>query len=164
MQLENMKLNGYTLKYLLGKGGMAEVWYAENNLGKPAAIKIMLSKFIGEEQVVKRFESEAKAIVQLNHPNIRQVVDYGDFENRPFIIMEYLEGEDLGKLMQKGERFSDEVLKKWWKQCVSALEHTHSKGIIHRDIKPSNLFLDKSGNIKILDFGIAKVRDEMSMT
>ncbi len=164
MQLENIKLNGYTLKYPLGKGGMAEVWYAENNLGKPAAIKIMLSKFIGEEQVVKRFESEAKAIVQLNHPNIRQVLDYGDFENRPFILMEYLEGEDLGKLMQKGERFSDEALRKWWGQCVSALEHTHSKGIIHRDIKPSNLFLDKSGNIKILDFGIAKVRDELSMT
>ncbi|MCZ2101569.1 MAG: protein kinase [Chitinophagales bacterium] len=162
--MKNKTLQGYTLQRLLGKGGMAEVWYAENNLGKPAAIKLMLPKFIGEEQVVKRFESEARAIVQLNHPNIRQVVDFGDFENRPFIIMEYLVGDDLGKLMQKGERFSDEALKKWWKQCVSALKHTHSKGVIHRDIKPSNIFVTKDGNVKILDFGIAKVRDEISMT
>lgn len=157
-------LFNYTLKSLLGRGGMAEVWYAENNLGKPAAIKIMLPKFLGEFHVVTRFESEARAIVQLNHPNIRQVMDYGEYKGRPFIIMEYLEGKDLGQLLNSGHTFSDTELKRYWKQCVSALKHTHSKGIIHRDIKPSNIFLQKSGNVKILDFGIAKVKDEIYIT
>ncbi|MCO5233416.1 MAG: protein kinase [Chitinophagales bacterium] len=162
--MKNKILNGFTLKYLLGRGGMAEVWYAENNLGKPAAIKIMLPQFIGMEQVVSRFEIEAKAMVKLNHLNIRDVFDFGEYEGRPFIIMEYLDGKDFGQYLAEGKKFSDADLQKWWKQALSALAHTHEQKIIHRDIKPSNLFLQKNGNIKILDFGIAKVKDEISLT
>jgi len=160
----NAILNAYTLKRFLGRGGMAEVWYAENNLGKPAAIKIMLAKFKGEKQVVDRFEIEAKAMVRLSHPNIREVFDYGEYEGLPFIIMEYLDGEDLGQLMIKRSRHSEKDLEQWWRQSLSALAHTHERGIIHRDIKPSNIFLQKNGQIKILDFGIAKIKDEISHT
>ncbi|MBP9134501.1 MAG: SUMF1/EgtB/PvdO family nonheme iron enzyme [Saprospiraceae bacterium] len=160
----NAILNAYTLKRFLGRGGMAEVWYAENNLGKPAAIKIMLAKFKGEKQVVDRFEIEAKAMVRLSHPNIREVLDYGEYEGLPFIIMEYLDGEDLGQLMIKRSRHSEKDLEQWWRQSLSALAHTHERGIIHRDIKPSNIFLQKNGQIKILDFGIAKIKDEISHT
>ncbi len=157
-------LHGYHLKYLLGKGGMAEVWYAENTIGRKAAIKIMHTKFVEEEQVKIRFETEAKTMIQLDHPNIRQVLDYGEYGGLPFIIMEYLEGETLGHSQAKGRSFSDAEFGRWWKQALSALEHTHNRGIIHRDIKPSNIFLQDSGDIKILDFGIAKVRHEISMT
>ncbi len=162
--MQNKTLNSFTLKHLIGKGGMAEVWYAENNLGKPAAVKIMLKKFIGEHQVVSRFETEAKAMVQLNHPNIRQVFDLGEHEQRPFIVMEYLDGEDLSELIKHNKKPTESQLQLWWQQCTDALEFTHNKGIIHRDIKPSNLFLTKEGTIKILDFGIAKVKQEISIT
>jgi serine/threonine protein kinase len=162
--MQNKIFNGYTLKKPLGQGGMAEVWYAENNLGKPAAVKIMLQKFIGEQQVVSRFETEAKAMVQLNHPNIRQVYDFGEYEQRPFIIMEYLEGQDLSEFIKKNKKATENQLQLWWQQCIDALNFTHQKDIIHRDIKPSNLFLTQEGNIKILDFGIAKVKQEISLT
>jgi uncharacterized protein (TIGR02145 family) len=157
-------IHGYTISKHLGTGGMAEVWYAENKLGKPAAIKIMLKQFLGVDQVVLRFENEAKTMVQLQHPNIRQVYDFGEFEQQPFIIMEYLEGQDLSSFIKKKEVPSDVELELWWQQCKSALDFTHSRGVIHRDIKPSNLFLDKNGDIKILDFGIAKVKQEITLT
>jgi len=160
----NSTINGYTIKRLLGKGGMAEVWYVENRLGKPAAIKLMLPKFLGEEQVIKRFETEARAMVQLNHPNIRQVFDYGEYEDRPFIIMEYLEGKDLSDYIHEGKKAGEAELKSWWRQCLEALSHTHAQGIIHRDIKPSNIFLCNTGTIKLLDFGISKIKDEISIT
>lgn len=157
-------LYGYTIKSSLGSGGMAEVWYAESKLGEPVAIKIMLSKFKDEPQVTTRFEIEAKAMSQLNHENIRKVINYGEHNGRPFIIMEYLEGTDLSTLIENGYKPMASDLEKWWQQCLSALEHTHSKGIIHRDIKPSNIFLLNSGEVKLLDFGIAKVKDEISLT
>ena len=159
-----INLYGYTIKSSLGSGGMAEVWYAESNLGEPVAIKIMLKKYKDELQVTTRFEIEAKAMRQLNHENIRKVINYGEYQGRPFIIMEYLEGTDLSTLIENGYKPKNENLEKWWQQCLSALEHTHSKGIIHRDIKPSNIFLLNTGDVKLLDFGIAKVKDEISLT
>lgn len=162
--MHNKIINGYTLLRFLGKGGMAEVWYAENKLGKPAAIKIMLPKYVGEEQVILRFESEAKAMVVLDHPNIRKVFDFGEVDSRPFIIMEYLEGSDLATFIQNKKKPNIEQLKIWWQQALNALQNTHNKGIIHRDIKPSNIFLCNDGNIKLLDFGIAKVKDSVIST
>jgi serine/threonine protein kinase len=162
--MHNKIINGYTLLRFLGKGGMAEVWYAENKLGKPAAIKIMLPKYVGEEQVILRFESEAKAMVVLDHPNIRKVFDFGEVDSRPFIIMEYLEGSDLATFIQNKKKPNNEQLKIWWQQALNALQNTHNKGIIHRDIKPSNIFLCNDGNIKLLDFGIAKVKDSVIST
>lgn len=160
----NKTIHGYTIKKFLGKGGMAEVWYAENRLKKPVAIKIMLTEYLQYPQVIARFETEAQAMVMLDHPNIRQVIDYGEIENRPFIIMEYLEGNDLSYYIESGKKPSSSELENWWQQCLSALQHTHEKGIVHRDIKPANIFLQNNGNIKILDFGIAKVKSEFSVT
>ena len=145
-------------------GGMAEVWLAENKLGKTAAVKVLLSKFRADDNIKPRFYTEAKVMVALNHPYIRQVYDYGEIDGRPAIVMEYLEGNDLKARMKRGQRFSDEELKKWWNQLVDALNYTHQKGIVHRDIKPGNIFVDKQGNVKLLDFGIAKVRESISAT
>lgn len=154
--MQGIKINGYTLQHLLGTGGMAEVWYAENKIGKKAAVKFLLPRFCADENIVARFENEAKVMVELEHPNIRQVYDYDIIEGRPCIIMEYLEGDDLKALMKQGRRFTDEELVKWWNQMVAALNYTHALGIVHRDIKPSNIFIDKFGDVRLLDFGIAK--------
>lgn len=154
--MQGTKINGYMLQHLLGIGGMAEVWYADNKIGKKAAVKILLPRFCADESIVARFENEAKVMVELEHPNIRQVYDYDNVDGRPCIIMEYLEGDDLKSLMKQGHRFTDEELVKWWNQMVVALNYTHALGIVHRDIKPSNIFIDKHGNVRLLDFGIAK--------
>lgn len=157
-------INGFELKRLLGTGGMAEVWYAENEIGKPVAVKILNADLSYNANIVERFRNEAVVMVRLDHPNIRQVYAYGNIDGRPCILMEYLDGDDLKALMKQGRRFTDEELRKWWDQISDALNYTHAEGIIHRDIKPSNLFLDKRGNIKLLDFGIAKIKESISMT
>ena len=162
--MQDKVISGYTLKKLLGKGGMAEVWYAENNIGKTAAVKILLPKLCEDQNVMSRFRTEAMVMVGLNHPNIRQVYDYGEIDGRPAIVMEYLEGDDLKERMKRGQRFSEADLEKWWNQLIDALNYTHQKGVVHRDIKPGNIFVDYQGNIKLLDFGIAKVRESISST
>ena len=162
--MQGQTINGYTLQYRLGEGGMAEVWYAENEIGKPAAVKILNENLSRKTQIVERFHNEALVMVKLDHPNIRQVYGYGYLGDRHCIIMEYLDGDDLEALLKSGRHFTDEELRRWWNQTVDALNYTHTMGIVHRDIKPSNLFLDTKGNIKLLDFGIAKVKESMSMT
>ena len=162
--MQGKTINGFTLQRLLGTGGMAEVWYAENKIGKKAAVKMLSPKLCQDENVTSRFYTEAKVMVELDHPNIRQVYDYGEIDGRPAIVMEYLEGDDLKTKMKRGQHFTDEELKHWWNQLVDALNYTHQKGIVHRDIKPGNIFVDRKGNIKLLDFGIAKVRESIGRT
>ena len=162
--MQGKAINGFELQRLLGTGGMAEVWYAENKLGKKAAVKLLLPKYCQDESVNTRFYTEAKVMVDLNHPNIRQVYDYGEIDGRPVIVMEYLDGSDLKDRLKRGQVFSETELKKWWNQLSSALNYTHKRGIIHRDIKPANIFIDNEGNAKLLDFGIAKVRESISST
>lgn len=162
--MQRMAINGFVLKRPLGAGGMAEVWYAENGSGKPAAVKILKKELTHNQQIVERFHNEALVMVKLRHPNIRQVYGYGILGGRHCIVMEYLDGSDLDTLMNKGQRFTENELRLWWNQIADTLNYTHSMGVVHRDIKPSNLFLDKHGNIKLLDFGIAKLKEGMSMT
>jgi len=163
-ELTHKTINGFTLLRKLGEGGMAEVWYAENKIKKAVAVKLIKEEFIKMPAVVKRFENEATIMVQLNHPNIRQVIDFGNINERPCIIMEYLEGKDLKEMLIQGGHFTDAQLQKWWNEIIDALNYTHEQGIIHRDIKPSNIFITQRGQLKLLDFGIAKVRDSISHT
>ncbi|MBZ4191120.1 serine/threonine protein kinase [Niabella beijingensis] len=162
--MENTTINGYKLKYKLGEGGMAAIWYAENYLQKPAAVKVLQQRFCEMPEIVSRFENEAKLMVHLNHPHIRNIYDYSTVDGCPCMLMEYLEGKDLSQRMKDGEKFSNLQLVQWWNDLVDALQYTHRKNIIHRDIKPSNLFLTEEGKIKILDFGIAKLRDNVTVT
>ena len=162
--MQGKTLNGFELKRLLGTGGMAEVWYAENEIGMKAAVKILSEELSHNAQMKERFLNEAKVMVQLDHTNIRKVHGYGAIDGRPAIIMEYLEGSDLKKRMKEGQRFTEEELERWWNQIVDALNYTHAQRIVHRDIKPSNIFIDQKGNVKLLDFGIAKVADTTSGT
>lgn len=158
------KINGFELIRLLGVGGMAEVWYAENEIHKPAAVKVLNPELSRNASIVERFRNEAEIMVRLDHHNIRQVYGYGLIDERPAIVMEYLNGADLAARMNQGQRFTNEELVKWWNQLVDALQYTHEEGIVHRDIKPANIFVDNRGNIKLLDFGIAKIRESISLT
>lgn len=162
--MQGKTINGFTLQRLLGVGGMAEVWYAENEIGMKAAVKIMSDALARNEQMRDRFLNEAKVMVKLDHPNIRKVYGYGNIDNRPCIIMEYLDGDDLKAMLKRGQRFTEAQLEQWWNQLVDALNYTHRQGIVHRDLKPSNIFVDKRGDVKLLDFGIAKVVDTTSGT
>ena len=162
--MQGKTINGFELKRPLGVGGMAEVWYAENEIRKPAAVKILNAKLAVDSAIVERFRTEAEIMVRLNHPYIRQVYGYGTIDERPAIIMEYLDGDDLKARMKQDQRFSESDLEKWWNQLTEALNYTHAQGIVHRDIKPGNIFVDNYGNIKLLDFGIAKVRESISST
>ena len=156
----NKIINGYSIKHLIGSGGMADVYYAENMLGKKATIKVLKKKYNDEPNIHDRFIQEAKIMVGLDHRNIRNVYDIGEIDGCAAIIMEYLGGKDLSELIRSDKVPLTEV-GKWYDQCLLALNYTHSKGIIHRDIKPSNIFLTHDGVIKIVDFGIAKISDTM---
>ena len=162
--LQGKIINGFELKHQLGEGGMAEVWYAENSIGKKAAVKVINKGLSYNEQIVERFKNEAKIMVALEHPNIRQAYDFSNIDGQPAIIQEYLEGNDMETLIHEGCKISEDLLVRWWDQLVAALNYTHALGIVHRDIKPSNIFIDKYGNVKLMDFGIAKIVEDVSLT
>jgi serine/threonine protein kinase len=161
---EGAEVNGYKLLKKIGEGGMAEVWYAENKIKKPAAIKILREDLALNKNIADRFKTEADVMVGLNHIHIRQVYDYSTINSRPCIIMEYLEGFDLKEMLNTNKNISKKNLYSWWNQIIDALNYTHEKGIVHRDIKPSNIFITNDGQLKLLDFGIAKVKDSISAT
>ena len=157
------KILGYTIKSLVGKGGMAEVYYAENTLGRPAAIKVLYESLLSLPEVKLRFENEARIMVSLDHPNIRKVYDVAEADGRPAIIMEYLEGFNLSEALSNHLVSTCQLLE-LFDQAIEGLQYAHKKGVIHRDIKPSNLFLTTTGQLKILDFGIAKLEAYESHT
>lgn len=162
--LENNSIHGYTLLCQLGEGGMAEVWQAVNAEGNYVAIKILKAEFMAHQQIVQRFEEEATVMERLDHPNICRVYGSGLVDGRQAIVMEYLEGQDLASLLRSGRRFEEEELTSFWNSLVAALTHVHGLGIVHRDIKPSNIFLTREGSVKLLDFGVAKVKDSLTLT
>jgi len=147
----------YSITEKIGVGGMADVYKAYcNTLNRFVAVKIIKDELKNEEDSVKRFKTESRAVALLNHPNIVSVFDVGVFEGRPFIVMELIEGITLKEYMrQKGTLDYQEAMF-LITQVLRALEHAHTRNIIHRDIKPQNIMLLKDGVIKVTDFGIAR--------
>jgi serine/threonine protein kinase len=143
------KLGPYEITGLIGKGGMGEVYRGtDTRLGRPVAIKVSSREFND------RFEREARAISALNHPNICTLHDIGP----NYLVMEYIEGDMLSKLIEKGPLPLDKALT-YAIHIVDALAAAHAKGIIHRDLKPGNIMITKNG-AKVLDFGLAKLGAE----
>ncbi len=138
---------------------MGEVYLAEDTrLDRKVAIKVLPADFANDEDRLRRFKQEAKATSALNHPSILTVHDIGEHEGNPYIVSELLEGEELRQRLDEGPIPLRKVTE-YAQQIVSGLSAAHEKGIVHRDLKPENLFITKDDRVKILDFGLAKLRE-----
>ena len=166
--MEGSLIGKYKISRLIGEGGMASVYEAEHELlGTKVAIKVLNPILSANAQIRERFKNEAKVMASLNHPNITRVIDFDEQPQHLSIIMEYLEGEDLSQKIKKNGALSDKQINEVFTQTLSAFQYAHDKGIVHRDIKPSNIFILPDGQVKILDFGIAKLfgqGNEMTQT
>jgi serine/threonine protein kinase len=156
------RIGPYTVVELLGAGGMGEVYKAhDQRLDRDIAVKFLSSRMAGDAASLDRFEREARAASALNHTNICTVHDVGEIQNRRYIVMELLEGQSLKDHMRDGPLTNGELVF-IARQVCAALQAAHDKGIVHRDLKPANIFVTNTGQVKILDFGLAKRKTEIS--
>ncbi len=158
--LDGVKLDGrYILERRAGEGGMADVYLAQDLLEtRYVAVKILKPEFRENRELVRRFKNESRAISVLNHPYIVKVYDINISENIQYIVMEYIDGITLKKYMeQRGEPLTYKETLHFAEQILKALQHAHDRGVVHRDIKPQNIMLTRDGNLKVMDFGIARL-------
>lgn len=146
----------YNIMSRLGKGGMGEVYLAEDTrLGRKVALKFLSNEFLEDEWAKRQLMNEARAAAILDHPNICSVYDIEEVEGRSFIVMQYLNGETLAELIRKQSIEPSHVFE-LARQIAGALAEAHTHGIIHRDMKPGNIMVTAAGQVKVLDFGLAK--------
>lgn len=155
----------YKILRLLGEGGMANVYLAEDIiLCKKVAVKLLRLDLQKDPQTIHRFKLEAQSTSELSHPNIVSILDVGSDDQRHYLVMEYVEGIDLEEYIQRNKPLSLNEAIRIMDQVLSAIICAHQHGVIHRDLKPQNILMDKMGNIKIVDFGIAVALNKSTMT
>lgn len=154
------KIKGrYVIVKELGHGGMGQLYLAsdQNVNGRPVVIKFLLRKLMDDEYALQKFKQESQALSLIHHPNVVEVLDTGDFDGRPFFVMQYIDGETLDQRIPK-EGMRLEHAASILKQIGAALEHVHEKGVFHRDLKPTNIMLRRgTDSVVLVDFGIARI-------
>lgn len=167
---EPRRLGGrYELGQVLGRGGMAEVYLAhDTRLGRTVAVKTLRTDMARDPSFQARFRREAQSAASLNHPAIVAVYDTGedyiDGVSIPYIVMEYVDGSTLRELLHSGRKLLPERTLEMCTGILQALEYSHRSGIVHRDIKPANVMLTRTGQVKVMDFGIARAMGDSGMT
>ena len=161
MEMAGKTIGRFEIAQMIGEGGMAQVYRAyDPQINRSVALKILKDEHCADEEHTSRFIKEGKAAGALTHPNIVTIYDVGNVDDVPYIMMELLEGENLGDIMRKGQRIPQEVVIDLAIQIASALDYAHKKGVIHRDLKPDNIMMGADGaSAKIADFGIARVEE-----
>jgi uncharacterized protein (TIGR02145 family) len=155
--MEHSILNGLKLINELGRGGMAVVYLAhDNKFDTQVAVKLLNKEYVHNDNIRKRFLAEARNMFRMSHPNIIKVTDLIDDGDTVAFVMEYIEGETLKDYLERIGKLGDVEIKSLFTQMLDAVGYVHEQNLVHRDIKPSNFMLDKKGNVKLLDFGIAK--------
>jgi serine/threonine protein kinase len=159
-------LGRYKLGRVLGSGGMAIVYLADDReLGRAVAVKLLADNLAADDAFRARFLREAQLAAKLSHPHIVHVYDIGrDPGGRPFIVMEYVEGESLHQTLERERRLSPARVTAIAKDCCAGLAYAHAAGLVHRDLKPHNLLIDPEGHVKIADFGVARSLDGAGLT
>ena len=160
----NEQIGDYRIIQSLGRGGFGSVWKAEGQDGAKVAIKILNPLVLGNVNVVRKFFHEAMVLAKLDHPNICKFMDFFPDGDNYAIVMEYIEGRELKELLsrQNGPLPFDQACH-FAKQSLEAFQYAHANGILHRDIKPGNIMIEKSGDVKIMDFGIASMSTIVSL-
>jgi hypothetical protein len=154
------RVGTYEIRGPLGSGGMGDVYLAwDGRLGREVAVKVLPDSAAGNPDRLRRFEQEAKSAGALNHPNVLAVYDVGTHEHLPYIVSERLEGQTLRMLIRSGGLTARKAVE-YGMQIARGLAAAHQRGIVHRDLKPENVFVTRDGHVKILDFGLAKLRGD----
>ncbi|MGK5692423.1 protein kinase domain-containing protein [Streptomyces sp. URMC 128] len=150
----------YRLDVEIGRGGMGEVWRAyDETLARAVAVKLLLPQDT-DATAASRFRLEAQTAGRLNHPNVVGVLDFGEYDNRLYLVMELVEGDSLARVLSASGALPAEQVARLAAQAAAGLAAAHQQGIVHRDVKPANLLLDAGGTLKIGDFGIARFLDD----
>lgn len=164
-RMNKMISDRYMIMTSLGEGGMADVYLAVDTiLNREVAIKVLRGELSSDPVTLLRFQREANAASKLNHPNVVDVYDVGEYDNRHYIVMEYVRGRTLKQLIAQRGALDKKEAVDIMIQLTSAVEHAHENHIIHRDIKPQNVLVKDDGTVKITDFGIALAHDAVQLT
>ncbi|MBM79566.1 MAG: hypothetical protein CMJ78_03105 [Planctomycetaceae bacterium] len=162
-KMETLRFGHYQLIDKVGTGAMGQVFKAYDKAEKQmVAVKVLTSKAVKSKKMIKRFVQEAQASAKLNHPNICRTIGAGKLDRVRYMVMEFIEGRTLLKLVKKTKRVPPEMVADYMLQAARGLHHAHEHSIIHRDVKPSNLMLDNRGVVKILDLGLARIEEEFA--
>ncbi len=167
MRPEENQLYGdrYRLLSRIAIGGMGEVWAAKDEIIlRDVAIKILKPEYMGDPGFLERFRTEAKHAAMVNHEGIANVFDYGEDDGSAWLVMELVPGESLAKIIEREKQLDPERVLDIVAQTARALHAAHLAGLVHRDVKPGNLLITPTGVVKITDFGIARVADQVSLT
>ncbi|MDB5353180.1 MAG: serine/threonine protein kinase [Planctomycetota bacterium] len=154
---KKFEVPGYQILERIGKGSMGLVYKAKQaSVNRVVAVKVLLDALAQNKEFIKRFRREAEIAAKLSHNNIVGVIDAGEVANHHYFVMEYIEGETIKDLLEKGKIFDEKVALKIVLAVAEALAHAHTRGLIHRDVKPENVILTKDGNVKLADLGLAR--------